>query len=422
MNQKLTSEWSKPKLFLFRFVFCYFCLFLFFLSNIFPTDLFPFLDFINVPFRKIGALWIEWVAAAILNQKVKYIPDFGGDSVFVYIGIVSFFILSLLLTIGWWFLDRRKQHNLLYRVLHTYCRYYLAFHLFNYGFHKISGVQFSPINPSHYITPLSEWTFHDMLWRFMGASRSYNFFGGLLEVVGAGLLLFRKTSTIGAILCFVTLVNVLMINIGYNIPVKIFVFHYLLICLFIMSNNLKQIYQLFLLHRLAILTIVPHVNQTKKLKWVLLVFKLGLIIFMLLFCFNNEKRRVKGILTKSELYGIYNIDTFSKNGQIIPPLLTDTARWKKFAFNYKGRMAIQFMNDSLQFYKSEIDTITHSIKLTTYADTSMKINLNYFSQNRVQYKVFGICKTDSIVLIMTAIDMNEMLLFKNRNKIRWTDD
>jgi len=421
MNQKLTTEWSTPKLFLFRFIFCYFSLFLVFLSNIFPSDLFPFLDFINVPFRKIGALWIEWVSSAVLHQKVKYIPDFGGDSVFVYVGIVSFFILSILVAVAWGFLDRRRQHNLLYKVLHTYCRYYLAFHLFNYGFNKISGVQFFPINPSSYITPISEWTFHDLLWRFMGASRSYNFFGGLLEVVGAGLLLFRKTSTIGAILCFVTLVNVLMVNIGYNIPVKIFVFHYLLICLFIMSNNLKQIYQLFLLHKPAVLTVVPHIIQTKKLGPFLLVFKLGLVAFMLFFCIKNEKRRVNRILTKSELYGIYNIDTFSKNGQVIPPLLTDTARWKKFAFNNKGSMAIQFMNDSLQFYKSVIDTIAHSIELTTYADTSMKINLKYFPQNRVQYKVFGMCKTDSIALTMTAIDMNEMLLFKNKHKIRWTD-
>ncbi len=421
MNQKITTEWSKPKLFLFRFIFCYFSLFLLFLSNIFPSDLFPFLDFINVPFRKIGALWIEWVSLAVFHQKVKYIPDFGGDSLFVYVGIISFFFLSVLITIVWSFLDRGKQHNLLYRVLHTYCRYYLAFHLFGYGFNKISGVQFYPIPPSSYLIPLSEWTFHNMLWRFMSASRSYNFFGGLLEVVGAGLLLFRKTSTLGAILCFVTLVNVLMVNIGYNIPVKIFVFHYLLICLFIMSNDLKQIYRLLILHKPATLSIVPHVFQMKKLRWSLLVLKLGLIVFMLFFFIDKEKGRMERILTKSELYGIYNIDTFSKNGQVIPPLLTDTARWKRFAFNNKGSMAIQFMNDSLQFYKSVIDTIAHSIELTTYADTSMKIKLRYFSQNRVQYKVFGICKTDSIVLTMTAKDMNEMLLFKNKNKIRWTD-
>jgi hypothetical protein len=58
-----------------------------------------------------------------------------------------------------------------------------------------------------------------------------------------------------------------------------------------------------------------------------------------------------------------------KNGQFIPPLLTDTTRWNRLAFNNKGVMAIQFMNDSLQFYTSSIDTIRHFILLHSNSDT-----------------------------------------------------
>lgn len=414
MNQISTAPWSKSQLILFRFTFCYFVLFFLFLNHIFPTRLLGFLDFINVPFRFIRNSFISWIGKIFLAKELE--PDAGWDSQFGYVAVTTFFILSVIITLIWSALDKRKNYNNLYKYLHTYGRYYLAFILFNYGCGKLFGVQFRPLSPSSYITPLSDWTPRELLWRFMGASRSYNYFGGLLEVIGGGLLLFRKTSTIGALLTIATLLNVLMLNIGYVVFVKLWAFHYILLSILIMSNDLGRLYQLFILHKQASLTIVPPALRLKRFPWVMHGLKLSLIIYMVFYQIKSGRESSE---YKGSFYGIYNIDSLYINNQLSPPLLTDTTRWKRFASYGGGTIRIQFMNDSLKSYQYKMDTVVKTLKLIDASDSTSMINFSYSKINSSDYKFGGIHNKDSLRFILKGVDMNEFPLVKTRNKIIW---
>lgn len=418
MNQISTAEWSRSQLILFRFFFCYFVFFLLFLNDIFPTQLFPFLDDVNAPFRFLRNSLFSWIGKSIILKDFDPYAFMGGDFYFAYVAVFTFLILSAFIALLWSVLDKRKSYNSLYKFLHTYGRYFLAYTLFIYGFAKLFGVQFRPLSPSSYMIPLSEWTPREFLWRFMGASRSYNFFGGLLEVIGGGLLLFRKTSTIGAIITLTILTNVLMLNIGYDVAVKLFTFHWILLSVFIMNKDVGQLYQLFVLHKQASLTIAPAI-QINWPRWVIYGLKFSLIFYMVFFQIKTGIANRKEVLAKSSLYGIYNIVNYYKNNAPYSTLLTDTIIWKKFA-SYGGRsIIIQYTNDSLKSYQYKMDTAGKIFKLIDRSDSTSNINFSYSIINGSDYNFNGVYNEDSIRFILKSVDMNKFPIMKTRNKIRW---
>jgi len=61
-----------------------------------------------------------------------------------------------------------------------------------------------------------------LLWTFMEYSRPYAFFGGLMELVAIVLLCFRRTATLGALVCLAVMMNVALLNYAYGVPVKLY--------------------------------------------------------------------------------------------------------------------------------------------------------------------------------------------------------
>src|SRR5688572_21273061 len=137
MNLNSTAEWSKNQLILFRFTFCYFILFFLFLNDIFPTQLFPFLDDFNAPFRFLRNSLFTWIGKSVLFKDLDPYAFMGGDFYFGYVGVFTFLILSGFTTVVWSVLDKRKSYTTLFNFLHTYGRYFLAYTLFIYGFAKL---------------------------------------------------------------------------------------------------------------------------------------------------------------------------------------------------------------------------------------------------------------------------------------------
>ena len=95
-------------------------------------------------------------------------------------------------------------------------RYLSAFLLFAYGSSKLVGRQFHvpAALASRAVGSLSGFW---LAWFYYGYSRTYEVILGLVEVAGATLLLFRKTSLLGAALMLPVMTNIFMINVFYSI-------------------------------------------------------------------------------------------------------------------------------------------------------------------------------------------------------------
>jgi len=104
-------------------------------------------------------------------------------------------------------LDQEEYPGLLH-----WLRYFCAFMLYMYGTSKLLHFQFnlqSELAPR----PIGSLNGYQLTWFYFGVSRVYACILGLTQVAGATLLLFRKTSLMGALAMLPIMVNILLINI-----------------------------------------------------------------------------------------------------------------------------------------------------------------------------------------------------------------
>jgi len=95
-------------------------------------------------------------------------------------------------------------------------RYLSAFLLLLYGSSKLLGRQFT-VAPALPLMPVGSLSGHQLAWFYYSYSHVYATLLGLIQLVGAALLLFRKTALLGAALLLPVTTNILMINLFFFI-------------------------------------------------------------------------------------------------------------------------------------------------------------------------------------------------------------
>jgi len=91
-------------------------------------------------------------------------------------------------------------------------RYFCAFMLYMYGTSKLLHLQFN-MRRELAGRPVGSLSGYQLTWFYFGFSRVYASILGLTQVMGATLLLFRRTMLLGALAMLPVMVNILLINI-----------------------------------------------------------------------------------------------------------------------------------------------------------------------------------------------------------------
>lgn len=91
-------------------------------------------------------------------------------------------------------------------------RYISAFLLLGYGSSKLAHLQFH-LNQALAKRPVLSLSGYELTWYYYSYSRAYAIVLGLTQVIGASLLLFRKTALLGAVTMLPVMVNILLIDI-----------------------------------------------------------------------------------------------------------------------------------------------------------------------------------------------------------------
>jgi hypothetical protein len=95
-------------------------------------------------------------------------------------------------------------------------RYLLGITMIPYGLTKIMRTQFV-VYPHAWLKPLESISGMNLAWAFLGHSAWFEVLLGCFELVPAVLLLFRRTTLLGAILMLPLTLNVLLINYAFNL-------------------------------------------------------------------------------------------------------------------------------------------------------------------------------------------------------------
>lgn len=406
----LPQAWTENRKIVFRFFAAYFIITLF----PFPLNAVPVLD--ETAESLSAWLWsplIRFTARHILHIPGEIVqPNNGsGDTTYHYIQQGLALVLSLLVCLAWSIAGKKQKSYRRFSLCITILvRYYLAFIMLYYGFSKVFPTQF-PF-PSLYtlIESYGQSSPMRLAWSFMGYSKGYNLFTGLAEVTAGCLLFFRKTTLTGALLAVIIMINVLAINLSYDVPVKLYSMNLVAMGLFLIAPHARGLYDFFIRHRSP-----AAVSQEEPVtrKWIRpagIVLKIIAITGALYLNIkdNYEYRLVSQ--GKSPLYGIYDVDGFTINDTIRLPLQTDDTRWKKLVIDQPGYAGIQQMNDSIRFYRMEADTVQKQITLSPLSDTIPVYSLYYAMPDQEHLLLWGTRQQDSLRIGMKRFDLNRFNL------------
>jgi hypothetical protein len=101
-------------------------------------------------------------------------------------------------------------------------RYFLAYEVAVYGFAKILKTQFGHLYTRDN-TPVGNLNGFDLTWNYFGHSYTFAVILGLLQIGGGTLLLFRRTSLSGTFILLPVMLNIVLINIFYDIDPGAFI-------------------------------------------------------------------------------------------------------------------------------------------------------------------------------------------------------
>ncbi len=293
-------------------------------------------------------------------------------------------------------------------------RYYAAFTMLTYGFVKVFKLQFPSPSLNRLIQPYGDSSPMGLAWTFMGYSKGYNYFTGFAEVLGGVLLLFRRTAIAGAIVTILVMGNVMAMNYSFDIPVKLLSTAVVVMCIFLLGKDMSRLINFFILNKPteASITATPPIRK-KWLRISLLSFKtllVGYTLVMTIYGSYSALSQYGDAAPKPPLYGIYDVKTFIRNTDTVPPLKTDATRWNKLVTNYQGNAAIKMINDSTERLAFEPDTVAKKIMMYNYGDTTHKSAFTYSWPEKDFLEMKGRWNGDSLIIRMKKFDLNNFRL------------
>jgi len=386
--------WPVPLRALFRFTFLYFVVSATYWVLTFADKSAALLT------KAYSAVWrpvVHGVASHLFHWPARIEPNFLHDSQYLYALETSFLLVALLFAGLWSVLDRKQQrYDRLNHALRVFVRYVLAYLMLHYGMDKVFLLQFPAPSPARLVERFGDYSPNSLMWAFIGSSTVYTIFGGLAEITGALLLLFRKTTTLGALITFAVMFNVTVMNFSYDVTVKLLCLNILLMAIYLVLPDAGRLLNFFFLNRATqpALLAPPLVNQRMAglAPWI----KTALVLYIALAPTLRDWRmyRTQGAgAPLPPLYGLYEARDFAIGETIHPPMLSDPVRWRYVIFDAPNKITLQRMDESRKTYFMVYDSARHEITIDAQDDPLDKsvfsVNQPAPDQMTLQGKVAG---------------------------------
>jgi len=333
--------------------------------------------------------------------------------------MVTFIWVALVGCVIWGIADRkRKNYEKLDYWFRTYLAYYLYLAMVVYAVDKIVFVQMPFPNAASLLQPLGDKSRFLLLWNFVGVSPGYSIFTGICELVAALLVLCRRTRVFGCLFMATVMANVVCFNVFYNIVVKLLSMQLLLITLYMLVPYVSKLFKFFYLLQPVSLSEKQYTFTTRWKKYVMVALLLvPAWATYNAFVFFIEKGK-KDIARQQQK--VYDVTSFIKGSDTMPPLLTDTFRLKRIAFTaYRGeKFAIAYsMKDEPVNYDYKWDSATKSITFIDGDDTTKKYPLHYTELPKKQLTLTGQWKGQNVRIMLTKFEIDSMPIVTE--KIKW---
>jgi uncharacterized membrane protein YphA (DoxX/SURF4 family) len=372
--EAVQQRWSTVSRVGFRFCFIYFSIYCVgsqIINSVFPIPKVDVPDWTTIwPIRAT----IFWVGAHVFGAKLPlvYQGSGSGDKVFDWVAVSCILVTAVAGTAVWSVLDcKRQNYTTLHKWFWLFLRLCLASQMFIYGMMKAVPLQMPYPFLSRLIEPFGNMSPMGVLWFSVGAAPGYETFAGCAELTAGLLLIFPRTITLGTLICLADMTQVFVLNMTYDVPVKQFSFHLIVISALLLLPDAKRLANVFLLNRSAEAlqrTSLFAGRRAQRLAGGVLSF---LWLWMLgcgVYGIWDSWHQYGPGAAKSPLYGIWNVQSYTEDGQPKPLLATDPQNWRRIIFEFPGYMQIQRMDDSLTGFPVAIDGHANTLTLTNPKD------------------------------------------------------
>lgn len=331
----------------------------------------------------IAAMAMLPVCIALLTKEItKHFP-------------FNFFILFLTIAIAisiafsiWWHWKERKGnfHSVTIRAwLQGIIRYFIAFEISCYGFAKILRTQFTtPYSMAD--MPVGSLTGFELTWSYFGYSYTFAVILGMLQIGGAILLLFRRTSLLGVFVLLPVMVNIVLINVFYHIAIGAFMISLaitfgLIYLLMLRWPDLKKLF-------FALSPEIPTIN--------LPFLKPIIKILIILAAFGL----IHSYVVSRPLYfnGKWSVNKVIRNGQTVESQewLYDDMVWSNIYFNWPGKVIlspnpyiyeVSRAHNANYTYDSKNHTLTLSYPGFSLQSDTVKVEVSHYDEKNMQWKL-----------------------------------
>lgn len=361
--------WRRAAVLAFRFFAFYFGIY------VVVTQMFRGLIPFDVSIPNISAVgpvrWmVEWTAVNLfgVTTPLVFTGSGSGDKTTDWVLVFCLLIITTAITAAWSIAVRRPVN---YDNAHKWFRLFLRFSLgstmLGYGVSKLIPLQMPFPSLTRLLEPYGNFSPMGVLWASIGASRSYEIFTGALEMAAGILLFIPQTALLGALLAMACMAEIFTLNMTYDVPVKLFSFHLLLMSTFLLAPDARRLLNVLLLNRPADVSPVPPLGSTTRRirTGVALQIAFGLLLVAQgVFNSVNAWSTFGGGAPRSPLFGIWNVTYMSIEGVERAPLVTDYDRWRRLVFDLPIRMSFHRMDDTFVQFNNKIDVGARSVVLT----------------------------------------------------------
>ena len=315
--------------------------------------------------------------------------DFSSDTIALNLLLLLLFLLAIVVVLLLHFLKiKMDKMVLISRVISCY---YIVFILLSYGFDKVFKAQFYLPEPNILYTSFGNLSKDILYWSTLGTSRFYSISMGIIEVVTAILILFKRTRILGLLVSIGVFVNIILINFGFDISVKTFSIFLLVVTLFSVYPNLKTLINFLVFQRRELLV---QTNQTiisnPFLKIWIKFIVVGLLFLQILFPYFQSQNFNDDLQARPFLHGVYQVN------QII--VKTDTLKTTDFPilkiFIHRNNYIIfQGKNNVMTDYHFEMDSIKKQLLLQDYKKNTICVDYDFTKKDstfRLRFKNYSI--------------------------------
>jgi hypothetical protein len=211
---------------------------------------------------------------------------------------------------------------------------------------------------------------------------------------------------------------------AYDVPVKLFSFHLILMSVFLLAPDASRLLKVFLGQAAGPSTQFTPGRTLRARRFIFgTQIVAGFLFVMMTVTSSLTSWYVYGGgAKKTQLYGIWNVDEMLIDGQTRSPLLTDYDRWRRVIIDSFSPTAanvnFQRMDDAFVTYAAKIDAT--SITLTKPADPRWKATFALQKPADTQLVLSGDMDGRSVGLHLRLVDRNSFPLV-NRG-FHWAQD